>query len=102
MGKQISQPIFSSESAQQLQVLAEEWHRIINESEEWFARNVNHLFEQCQTMEEWQQVRKAMPMPIDKDGQILDLPGNMHVSLAYAASLVKDREGKSSIGNKNA
>lgn len=85
-------PTFSKESAQQLQSLAEQWQRIIKESEQWFVEHASPLFDQCRTMGEWKRVRMAMPSPTDEERQGLDLPGNIQVYLAFAADTVRQKE----------
>jgi hypothetical protein len=87
-------PTFSEESAQELQSLAEQWQHIINESDRWFAKYAHPLFAQCRTIDEWKRVRGAMLKPIDKEGQFLELPGNMQVSIAYAADFVCQKTEK--------
>lgn len=84
-------PVFPEEAAQQLQSLAERSQQIREESEKWFIKYANPLFDQCQTMEDWKKVRMAMPSPMDKERQGLDLPGNMQVYLAYTADAVRQK-----------
>jgi hypothetical protein len=81
-------PTFSEESAQELQALAEQWMSIIAESDHWFLKYAEPLFTQCRTIDEFKRVLKAMPKPVEKDGQFIELPGNMEVNLAYAADFV--------------
>jgi hypothetical protein len=81
-------PTFSEESAQELQALVEKWTSIIAESDRWFLKYAEPLFAQCRTMDEFKRVLSAMPKPVDKDGQIIELPGNIQVNLAYAADFV--------------
>jgi len=90
-----SNPTFSEESAQELQALAEQWMSIMAESDRWFLKYAEPLFAQCRTMDEFKRVLKAMPKPVGKDGQFIDLPGNMQINLAYAADFVcqKRKEG---------
>jgi hypothetical protein len=83
-----SNPTFSEESAQELQALAERWRSIIAESDQWFLTYAEPLFAQCRTMDEFKRVLKAMPKPVGKDRQFIELPGNMEINLAYAADFV--------------
>jgi hypothetical protein len=87
-------PVFSKESVQELQMLAEQWQHIIDASEEWFTRYAHPLFDQCKTMEDYKRVLQAMPAPSDKERQPLALPGNIHVNLAYAADSVCQKIAK--------
>jgi hypothetical protein len=88
-----SNPTFSEESVQELQALAERWRSIIAKSDQWFLTYAEPLFAQCRTMDEFKRVRKAMPRPVGKDGQFIELPGNMQINLAYAADFVCQQAG---------
>ena len=85
------QPTFSDEAAQELQDLAEQWQYIINESDRWFTKYAQPLFAQCRTMDEWKRVRGGIPSPVGKDGQFIELPGNIEIHFAYSTDSIKYR-----------
>lgn len=84
-------PTFSEESAQELQALAEQWQHIIKKSDRWFAKYAQPLFAQCRTMVEWKRVKREIPSPVGKDGQFIELPGNIEIHFAYAADFVRQK-----------
>jgi hypothetical protein len=84
-------PTFSEESAQELQILAEQWQQTIDASDRWFAKYAHPLFAQCRAMDEFKRVLKAMPPAVDKERQALALPGNIEINIAYAADSVRQK-----------
>lgn len=87
--------LFSKEAVDRLNELAKMQQQLIQDCAQWFGEHANQLFDQCQTMEDFAKVRRSMPIVVDDQGQIIDLPGNIGVYVAFAADAVRQKEALS-------
>lgn len=87
--------LFSKEAVDQLNELGRKQEQLVQDCAQWFEEYAKPLFDRCQTMEDFAKVHRFMPSAVDDQNQIIDLPGNIGVYLAFAADAVRQKEAVS-------